>query len=134
MKSEIKPLWVAALLSDEYKQGKRVLHNKSQNTYCCLGVLCDLAVKAGVEIEVDSSSLVVDPNAIGGDIDNRLEDVAVYDGSYTTLPYSVQQWAGVTEVGDIRAPDSDYPTTALTILNDQGKSFVEIAALIEEAL
>lgn len=40
MKAELKEKWVAALRSGEYKQGKNLLHNREDNTFCCLGVLC----------------------------------------------------------------------------------------------
>jgi hypothetical protein len=54
MNPEIKASWVEALRSEEYKQGANALHRNG--TFCCLGVLCDLAEKAGVvtsEIEDD---------------------------------------------------------------------------------
>lgn len=43
-------LWVKALRSGEYKQGYGYLHYKrgGKDKFCCLGVLCDLAVKNGV--------------------------------------------------------------------------------------
>lgn len=37
-----KTKWVNALRSGEYQQGKAVLHNPTQDTYCCLGVLCEV--------------------------------------------------------------------------------------------
>lgn len=40
LKPEIKSKWITALRSGEYKQGTRALYNKSNNTFCCLGVLC----------------------------------------------------------------------------------------------
>lgn len=50
MNAKIKKLWVKALRSGKYKQGKTKLHYGNQNgsKYCCLGVLSDLAVKNGV--------------------------------------------------------------------------------------
>ena len=50
MNKKVKKLWVAALKSGEYKQGRRHLCYGNQNgTYhCCLGVLSELAVKVGV--------------------------------------------------------------------------------------
>lgn len=38
--------WVAALRSDEYKQGTGRLRGVAG--FCCLGVACDLAVKEGI--------------------------------------------------------------------------------------
>lgn len=54
MNSDIKKLWIAALLSGEYTQGRKVLRG-ADDTYCCLGVLCDLHRKAvgGKWCEVD---------------------------------------------------------------------------------
>lgn len=40
--SEFKAKWIAALRSGEYKQGKINLYTPFQNTYCCLGVACNL--------------------------------------------------------------------------------------------
>lgn len=46
LEPEFKAKWVAALRSGEYKQGFCFLHNRANNSYCCLGVACKLA---GVE-------------------------------------------------------------------------------------
>jgi hypothetical protein len=40
MKAETKSQWVAALRSGQYKQGHHRL--RMGDTYCCLGVFCDL--------------------------------------------------------------------------------------------
>lgn len=45
---KVRAAWVAALRSGEYKQGHGHLGNQERG-YCCLGVLCDLAVRAGVQ-------------------------------------------------------------------------------------
>lgn len=46
MKPEIKSLWVAALRSGKYEQGKGMLAAQDSPAepvqYCCLGVLCDV--------------------------------------------------------------------------------------------
>ncbi len=39
---EIKDKWVEALESGKYKQGYVQLHNKTDNTFCCIGVLGDV--------------------------------------------------------------------------------------------
>ena len=39
--------WLAALRSDNFKQGRQTLYNVLDNAYCCLGVLgrvCDMPV------------------------------------------------------------------------------------------
>lgn len=46
MNPEVKKLWLEALRSGEYKQGGGWLHNTvGGDRYCCLGVLCALAMK-----------------------------------------------------------------------------------------
>ena len=42
MKKSIADKWVEALRSGKYKQGEGFLHSESNNTYCCLGVLCEI--------------------------------------------------------------------------------------------
>ena len=43
MDPELKAKWIAALRSGEYKQGKNRLHSNEDNSFCCLGVLCEVA-------------------------------------------------------------------------------------------
>lgn len=45
MNAEIKQKWVEALRSGKYQQGRNRL--KSGESYCCLGVLCDVLTKDG---------------------------------------------------------------------------------------
>lgn len=42
MNKKDKQKWVKALRSGKYKQGKYKLHNKSDDTFCCLGVAVNL--------------------------------------------------------------------------------------------
>ena len=42
MNKELKKKWVAALRSGGYQQGRHVLYSEREDTYCCLGVLCDI--------------------------------------------------------------------------------------------
>ena len=42
MKPEIKAKWVEALRSGDFKQGKGYLNNRDDNSFCCLGVLCEI--------------------------------------------------------------------------------------------
>ena len=43
MDPELKKKWIEALRSGKYKQGKNRLHRAEDNSYCCLGVLCEVA-------------------------------------------------------------------------------------------
>lgn len=40
-------LWIEALRSGEYKQYRGALRGLRGDSFCCLGVLCDLAAKDG---------------------------------------------------------------------------------------
>lgn len=42
MNKELKDKWVEALRSGRYQQGKFRLKRPEDNTFCCLGVLCDI--------------------------------------------------------------------------------------------
>lgn len=50
MKAEIKYRWVNALTSGDYQQGNRRLHTVQDGVhkFCCLGVLCEIAVQDGI--------------------------------------------------------------------------------------
>lgn len=117
MNEEIKKLWVDALRSGEYKQGKKKLHKKGRDgdRFCCLGVLCDLAVKAGVPVKVRDE---------GGRI--------TYNHRQGLLPVIVSDWAGLPD--DNPHVDLAGELVGLTELNDKGRRFTTIAKLIEEQL
>lgn len=56
MKPELKKLWVEALRSGEYEQTQEQLCDSTDDggySYCCLGVLCEVAIKAGLPITVN---------------------------------------------------------------------------------
>jgi len=40
---KFKEKWLKALRSGGYEQGRTVLHSNKDNTYCCLGVACDIS-------------------------------------------------------------------------------------------
>jgi len=110
----VKQKWIAALRSGEYKQGKEALRRGEK--FCCLGVLCVLAIKSGVEVNVSSTR-----------IDGA--DKYQFDGEGWFLPKVVQEWAEL---------DSDNPSdglgNTLSNLNDNNVPFTQIADLIEEHL
>ena len=126
MNKEVKELWLKALRSGEYKQGRNYLEYTDPlygKKYCCLGVLCDLAVKNGVICKTDQgrNEIYYETNA---GIDNFTNNV---------LPTKVQNWA------EIYSTDGDFNSkefvdkTMLTELNDSGKyGFNAIANIIEE--
>ena len=127
MNPEIKAQWVAALRSGEYEQGAGYLHRG--DTFCCLGVLCDLAIKAG-------APKVKEYRHPAG-------SMSAYNGSELNLPPSVIEWAGLScsdpflvfKCGEVseRHLISDFNDGGLTF-NEGGLTFNEIADLIEAQL
>ena len=116
MNPEIKTQWVTALRSGDYQQGHGILRSSltegSVPKFCCLGVLCEIAVKANVIPE------------------------AQYDGFYYTygtrddkrsayLPAVVMEWAGLDNENPICGTDR------LANLNDNDNTFEQIADAIE---
>lgn len=103
--------WVAALRSGRFRQGTDKL-GWPDGRRCCLGVACEVAIEAGLEVSKTTR--------IGPD-----EDV-VFDGSWSDLPPSVREWLGLaTPNGE----PADGPP--LSNRNDSGQTFAEIADFID---
>ena len=118
-KKRILQEWIAALKGEGeykgvYKQGRGALHKigqgRKKDTFCCLGVLCDLAVKAKV-LDV--------PVLYGREY--------YYDGSTAYLSDTVREWAGMASDNG----EFDFGNSQLAELNDNGKKFKTIAKIIE---
>ena len=129
MNQEIKKLWVAALRSGNYVQGKNALCQESPEGphFCCLGVLCDLAVAA----DVTEQSLTEDK---GNTVRAYREDLTLPNTVPATavLPHSVVMWANLNSAHPMVLADG-YEH-GLAQLNDSGSTFSEIADLIEKHL
>jgi len=100
MKKEIADKWVEALRFGKYKQGRTLLHDYNNNSFCCLGVLCDLGYAS--------------PHNSGAEYIENDPDLA-------KMCYLK------TKDGEI-----DILETTLAKENDNGKSFEEIANIIEK--
>jgi hypothetical protein len=110
MKPEVKQMWLEALRSGKYKQGKRQL--RDGNKFCCLGVLCDLS---GLEYRGSGVHLPDEVMAWAG-LDSNYPDVS--------RPKSF----GKEEI-------KKFPSASLAELNDfGGYGFKRIANLIERYL
>jgi len=121
MKAEIRDAWADALESGEYEQGigslTSVVNGKEQ--HCCLGVLCQLAVKAGVI-----------PEPEGSPTGARL--LYGKEGENSFLPLEVQEWAGAEERTWFNYNDE---LRGADWLNDIAElRFPEIAALVRTQL
>lgn len=101
---EHRRLWVEALRSEKYKQGQGVLRS-TDDRYCCLGVLCDLA---GVEWRVDYCRRY------------RAGDM------FSVAPRQAMDFVGLADNAAIFGGGD-----ALSSQNDRGISFDKIADVIE---
>lgn len=110
MKQEIAEKWAEALESGEFKQGRNSL-GKGYGSYCCLGVLCEIAVGDGI---------IPPPVVIDGE--------KVYVGENATLPNEVKDWAGMHSRDGSRQGNEGNP---LWKLNDRnGANFKDIAKVV----
>lgn len=116
--TENQEAWLADLESGDIKQCKGVL-GLPTGERCCLGVACDLAGVPHREIPRTSANGDVCleygvPGALG-------------DKSVSQLPHTVLDWLQMRSTNG--SPDSNVRVgEALAGLNDNGKTFVEIAA------
>ncbi len=110
MNDRVEELWCSALRSGKFPQGRNVLSDGI--SFCCLGVLCELAAEENICIK-------------GTDTDG----IILYDDQRSVLPESVMAWAGLTESNPDVWLDQDTP--CLAELNDKGIAFSTLADLIE---
>jgi hypothetical protein len=126
MNPVIRNAWVDALESGNYEQDQNRLVTVYGGSarHCCLGVLCELAVEAGIlERNYDHESYVA----------------ALPDGSdaeyHSSLPEVVSRWAGLWTDDPVVDVDGDGTRHPLSNCNDViGLNFTEIAQLIRTSL
>jgi hypothetical protein len=114
VKAAIRDQWTKALRSGDYEQGEGVLRRGDR--FCCLGVLCDLAVKAGI---IPQEKLPTDEYRYGPQ---------PYGTCVAYLPDVVVEWAELPS----HNPKVGSGIT-LAALNDEGRPFEEIADAIDES-
>lgn len=153
MNAAIKAELVERLRSGKYAQGKEKLATKEgdDTLYCCLGVLCEMAVERGIINRIEQDVECWDCE----NPDTCVTKVEVhYDNTYhATLPKKVIDWAGIESVDiDHRSADENFddyegmgrfeaesyrhngtvPHATLAGMNDEGVPFTEIAQFIED--
>lgn len=132
MNPEIKRRWVEALRSGQYQQGLGALNKNGK--FCCLGVLCELAVADGV-IERSAhpaSNLSYGYDELGSDLDPLDPEQRC---EYAYLPDAVREWADLPSNNpQVNVPTKYVNLRTLAGLNDGGFSFDYIADRIEESL
>jgi hypothetical protein len=126
MNPEIRDQWATALESGKYTQGTDRLTTvvtEDIKAHCCLGVLCDLAVKAGVILYPET----------GYDRDGSVYLKYGDEGQTAFLPAEVQTWAGLDD-NTIKVIHNNSKKS-VDYLNDiMGRTFPEISALIRAQL
>jgi len=109
---------VEALRSGEFQQGNGQLERTASDAtpkHCCLGVACRVAMRDGLDLEVDESRL-----------NTRFDEQQYY------APSSIVEWYGFRSNHGGRVGCG--AATDLAHLNDSGLSFAEIADVIEAEL
>lgn len=102
--------WVAALRSGKFSQGKFTLRNL-EDEYCCLGVAGELyRYRFGFKWKKERAYYTL-------------------RGEHLTLPHHAMVWLGLASSNGEFVQDG--VTKTLSMLNDEGASFDEIADLIE---
>lgn len=114
MNQDVQVKWTGALRSGEFEQGR--LRLRTGDTYCCLGVLCELYRR-----ETGKGQWLQVVNG-GTYYFEAAPDVT----SMMYLPGPVRRWAGLDTVPAASDLESD-----MTALNDDGRSFKSIARAIE---
>lgn len=108
-KQDIVDMWVSDLENYPELQGTGTLE-QDNGKRCCLGQLCHIASLYSI-CKFDKSSLT-------------------YDEELTLLPCSVRKWAGLNGL-DGWFCRLDEPEQHLTLLNDNGTTWLEIAKIIK---
>lgn len=108
--NENAQLWVDALRSGRFAQIQQ--HLQDQKGYCCLGVACEIYIEQGNIL----------PKRY-----NRRFRAWEYDGVTTLLPETVKAWLGLNNAS------GDFVNNSLIRLNDDRRTFTEIADVIESA-
>lgn len=137
MKTEVKKLFVEALLSEEYPQtSSRLLRlddNGNKVGYCCIGVLSDLAVKAGVAEWREFHKDLGYGLGYGIVSKDAPDDV---DPETHALPECVAEWAGLEVNGmqDIIFGPNPQQDTLIALNDQRGYNFKQIAKVVEDKL
>lgn len=126
MNPEIKALWLKALRSGEYQQtacSLKGLNADNKIGYCCLGVLTDLAVKAGIGEWNEDGKAVPTHRFIAPDSEFHA----------ALLADEVRDWSGMPSADGTFPRHSAEWTEHINLagMNDGGRTFEEIADAIE---
>jgi len=122
MNQRIKDEWVAMLRYGGLKQCQGSLTDSNKGSFCCLGVLCEMARAEGI-VKLNEN-------------DSYYDEHNILDKKNGSLPEAVQIWAGLDKLNSPHnpTPGNYEKDDSLAELNDFGYTFKQIANRIEEEL
>jgi hypothetical protein len=121
---------IPALESGEYKKGKSRLHTLNDDSWCCLGVACDLLDKNGhVALERKEEAYDTWSEKTG-----RCE---VFNNSFGGLPYAAQNYLGICSQGELQYAGYHGLGSTLAGINDNNDTFepvvVALRGMVEQS-
>lgn len=139
MDQAIKQRWVDALRSGKFPQTQGALHRKSASDdrpegYCCLGVLCGLAVEddvIGIQLTSDIVSYGSVNDYSGAYLSSEVIEWAELNSTMGAHLFGWQVAPFVTDEDHLGRTLNHGSSYSLADLNDSGLSFNTIAKLIE---
>lgn len=143
---QVRGKWVEALRSGDYEQAKSKLQvtevdsdSNKKIGFCCLGVLCDLAVRHGViDKPIEIHETYHSHNEFDGEVDGLPPAVRAWAGLKQADPDVEVPWGTVTdpEWWEWDHPGEEHPETEeinIAELNDShGFNFDQLADVIVE--
>lgn len=135
MNQDIKARWTKALRSGEFGQITGALNKiptiyDEKEGFCCLGVLCEIAVEDGIIERIKYDNL--------GDVGYVPLGGKAADGyvEFAVLPVAVQEWAGLTSGNGEYSEGNDFGgpvrRTLVGANDDLRLSFSEIADIVDK--
>jgi hypothetical protein len=130
MNATVKALWVDDLRNTPHKQIKSLLCDSGG--FCCLGRLTDLYINSDANVDKEQW------------IESDVPGVKKFSGKFVLLSDKVKDWAGLT-IGEgarvivpkhvnVSTQIRERGSAPLSLLNDHGLTFHELADIIEEQL
>lgn len=124
------PRLIRDLRSGQFEQGKGVLNNITNDTYCCLGVACERLLEDGILTRSIADNSFVDEEQMS------MYFVSEYISSARVLPDYIRFPEALEVTGQSGLLprlflDRGGDRVSLAILNDEGMPFTQIADILD---